>query len=633
MSDFIVNPKSVSFKEIRTNLMDYVKAQPDSAQWSLFLESSAGSNMIDLISGIAAFAKMEAITARRESFTQHAQNRSSVVGGAQGLGYSAYRGRNKVLKITIVPATTEVIPKFTYVGAVRDRYLVVEEDTVVNAGVPVTFNVIVGEVLEESKVAPNTALNNFRFTKSGVSEDLRIYIDDKEVEWSDSVEQMLLGKFAIQSNPYGSIDAKYFNLGTFLTRYMAGSIVKLQWVSLKDVDFQDTEIALYEEYGTLQSIETLSVFEDVEDKNSIQINAPLKRETSNAVRGREDQPKIFRTLHPDIMDAKGEDVSDAIMKILLLRRDGFTFTPAEKTEMQNRFEGKRPHGLLPPIIEDAEPSYLKLDIDIILKSKSTTLAQQLVDGILSQYQNKLETKISLYDIEQQIEEDAGVKIARVKIDGDDWMSTKLYRLGEYAKKPSDNGLIYRVIGFKHYSSDTEPVWPTVAKLTVKDFEIIWKAVPKSDLAGFEAWEDGKVYQVGSEVKPTVDNGFIYQCVEVLNHSDAIEPTWPEVAGQEVYDGRLIWKARLIEGTVPVWQASHVYRKGDVVKKTVGTSTLMYQCVGYLGVSGVSQPTWNTSLEASFDDNQITWFVQSPTQDVHTVPKNQYFVLSSTPTVS
>lgn len=628
----IINPKSISFKEIRDDLTSYLNSQPDAAQWSLFLQSNAGSNLIDIVAGLGAFLKMETITARRENFIQFAQNRSSVIGHAQFLGYSAYRGRNKVLKLTIVPNTTEVLYKYSYIGVVRDRYLVVANDTVVNAGVPVQVEVIVGEVLEETKIAPNTALNSFRFTQSGVSQDCRIYIDDVELEWSDSVEEMLHGKFAIQSNSFGSVDAKYLNLGSFLHRYMGGSLIKLQWINLKDVDFDDTEVKLYEEYGTLIGQDTLSVFEGVEDLTSIAVNAPLKNETANAVRGREDQPKIFRSLHPDIIDAQGQDVTPAVMKIYLLREGHVAFTPDEKLAMQKAFEPKRPHGLFPPIIEDAEASPVELDITLTLKKNSTTVPTALVESTLAPYKDKLGTVILLSDIEDILTDDVGVKIARVKIAAAAWIASTMYRLGSYVRKPSDNGKVYRVLSLKNKAGSVEPTWPIVDKAQVTDHEIVWKAVPKSDLAGYLAWEADAHYGIGASVKPSSANGFVYECVDVLYHCGTTEPIWPVVDGAEVFDGRIIWKARAIEGTVPAWTASTSFKKGDVVKQTTGTVTLMFQCVGFLGSSGASQPAFSLVQDATFDDSDIVWLTQDPTQDEHKVEKNQYFVITPNLTV-
>jgi hypothetical protein len=625
----IIDPKSVSFKEIREDLLSYIESQPDSDKWSIFFQSTAGSNIVDFLSGLAAFLKMEVITARRENFIQFSKNRSSIIGHGQALGYSAYRGRNKRLSVTIVPSTTGVIYKYSYIGAVRDRYLVVEKDTVVNAGVPVSIDVIVGEVEEQTKIAPNTSLNSFRFTKPNVSQDCLIYIDDVEIPWSDSVEGMLDAKFNLQSNSYGSVDAKYLNSGTFQKRYMSGSEIKLRWVSLKNIDFADEEVKLFEENGTMTGLSTLSLFEDVEDATSIIVNAPLKNETANAVRGREDQPKIFRSLHPDILDAQGEDVSSAIMKIFVLR-EGFTaFTPTEKLAMQKAFEPKRPHGLLPPIIEDAEICPITLAVNVLLKKNSTTTPQPLVSGIIDNYRNKLAGAIVLSDIEEAIEDDDGVKIARVSVKADARSSSTKYRLGQYISKPTPNGKVYRVKSILSRSGTTEPSWNITEQNIIDgtktlDNEIVWKPVAKTDLAGISAWNSSTSYGVGSVVKPSSDNGFVFECVDVTFHSDSVEPIWPVLEGSEVYDGRLIWKARPIEGSVSEWLASTGYKKGDVVKQTTGTATLMFQCVGHLGKSGSSAPTYPTTVDSTMNDGDLVWLTIDPLADTHEIGKNQHF---------
>lgn len=628
MSDFIIDPSSVSFAEIKADLTDYLNSRPDIAQWSLFLQSSAGSNLIDIVAALGAFGKIEAITARRESFIQFATNRSSIVGHSQFLGYSSYRGRNKVIKVTLVPAVSGVIEKYEYIGTVRDRYMIMESDTVVNAGVPIDVNVIIGEVLEETKISPSSNLNSFRFTKPNVSQDCRIFIGTTEIESTDNVEGMLSGKFVLQSNPLGSVDAKFLNLPSFATTYMTGTAIKLQWINLKNVDYDDSELTVYPDVGYLSAVETVSVFDTIETDTSIVVKAPLKNETSNAVRGREDQPKIFKQLASDILDASGEDISDAIMRIFLLRDGGITFTPAEKEALQKAFEPKRPHGLLPPIIEDADASPLNLDITLTLKKNSTTIPQDLVDATILPYKNTLGVIVDLPDIESSLETDVGVKIARVKVSGPSWTANSFYRMGQFVKKPSDNGLIYKAVGFKNHAGVSEPTWPLVSKQTVVDFEIVWKTIPKSDLAGISAWTASAIYKVGDQVKPSVANNFIYECIDVLFYSGPTEPSWSATIGSELNDKRLIWRTRAIEGTVPTWSSNTAYKKGDVVKATSGLTTVMFQCVGYLGKVGASQPSFSTVLDATFDDNDITWLVQDPLQVDHIAPKSQYFVIST-----
>lgn len=641
MANFVIQPTSVSYAEIRQDLITYFNSLPDAESWSIFLASGAGSRIIDLLAAMSSFCKFETITARREAFIQFAKNRSSIVGKAQDFGYSSYRGRNKIIKVTFTPATTGLLFKYTYLGSVKDKFLILDRNTVVNAGVPIQVTCIIGEVLTETKNATGSILDSFRFSQPDVSEDLRVYIDSNEIAWGSDINDALNGKFQIQSNTFRSVDAKYLNLVTFPIQYNVGSEIKLEYVKLKDLSYVNSDIKYYEAFGVFTAIEDVSLFADVESDDSVRINAPIKNEVSRAVRGREDQPRIYRSLNPNILDAKGIDITDAIMKIFLLRSSGLTFSQSEITAMQTEFEKYRPNGLLKPIIENALPSNIKLKIVLTLKSSSTTVPSVLVTNVLLPYANILGTSILLTDIENALEEDTGVKIARVSIKADIWSSLKNYKLGDYIEPTIENGFVYRILGIKSKSNSVEPTWPLIANATVVDNQIVWKAIPKNDLAGINTWQANFVYYagdifnvgLGNLVKPTVANGFIYEAVKVNYNSGVTEPVWSATNGAKFEDGRLLWVATTLIGTPSAWSASTAYSVGDIVKATTGLLTTMFQVVGYLDKSSNTEPTWPVISATSVDENNLVWQAQSKTQEKHAVEKNQYFVVSNELTVN
>jgi hypothetical protein len=56
----------------------------------------------------------------------------------------------------------------------------------------------------------------------------------------------------------------------------------------------------------------------------------------------------------------------------------------------------------------------------------------------------------------------------------------------------------------------------------------------------EEWQDLHAYTLGTLVKPTTPNGFVYKCVSA-GTSAASEPTWPVVGlGSTVSDGSCLW---------------------------------------------------------------------------------------------
>lgn len=631
MADFIIDQKAVSFKQIRQQLVDHIESLPDAEQWSLFLQSSGGNALYDYMAAIAAFLKTETILARRETFIQYATSRAAIIGRAQDLGYSAYRGRNAVLKLNITPANSGVLQKFSYVGQVKDKYLVLANDYVVNAGVPVDVEVIVGEVLTETIVSPTLSLYVFRFSQPNVSEDVRIFIETDEVEVGNSVSDALDGKFYLQSNALGSVDAKYLNLDEFDFTYGVGSNIILNWIPLKDVQFVNSDIKFDTATGVMNSIATLSLFEDVETASSIQVNAPFESEAKIFVRGREDQPKVFRGLDPDLLDVQGEDISAAVMRLFLLRDGGLAFSAAEKAALQVKFEKARPFGLQPPVLEDSEASPISLFFVITLKPRSTAVAQDLVDAAILPYKNKLGGTINLADIEELIEDNDGVKIARVRVGADAWDNDTYYQLGAYAQKSVDDGRIYKVTTLRYLSGVSEPAWVTNADNN--DNELVWEPVAEDTLTGVPNWTAAQYYAIGDIVKPSVVSGYVFRLKKFRNFSGATEPTWSSTEGARIKDKNILWAVRELEGTPAAWTANTVYEKGDIVKATTGFGTVMFQCVGFMQKSGSVEPTWNTTLAAQNPDASLVWttFDQQDTNPVNS--KKQWFDITTSVTVN
>ena len=68
------------------------------------------------------------------------------------------------------------------------------------------------------------------------------------------------------------------------------------------------------------------------------------------------------------------------------------------------------------------------------------------------------------------------------------------------------------------------------------------------------------------------------------------------------------KARKLEGlfNAPEWQASHLYKVGDVVKPTAAHySGYVYKCTTQ-GTSGGSEPTWQANLSTAITDGSCRW---------------------------
>lgn len=86
--------------------------------------------------------------------------------------------------------------------------------------------------------------------------------------------------------------------------------------------------------------------------------------------------------------------------------------------------------------------------------------------------------------------------------------------------------------------------------SVKDYGAKW-------LKWVEArWLPGKRYQAGEHIRPTVRNGFEYECTQPGVSLDK-EPVWPVVADQTIQDGVVEWTCRAnAENAIDPISASH-----------------------------------------------------------------------------
>ncbi len=62
------------------------------------------------------------------------------------------------------------------------------------------------------------------------------------------------------------------------------------------------------------------------------------------------------------------------------------------------------------------------------------------------------------------------------------------------------------------------------------------------VASYTAWQASTVYSLQDFRVPTVDNTFCYECT-TAGTSNLTEPAWPNVVGQTVEDGTVVWTCR------------------------------------------------------------------------------------------
>ena len=631
-ANFPIKPESLSFSAIKTDLETWITNQPDNEQWSLFFDGSTGQHIIELIAGMYAIAKFDNIVARREAYIQFSKNRSSKIGSAQFLGYSTYRGQNAIVSVTIVPSGTGVWEEGEVIGSVSDKDLIVTSPTIHNAGVPVTLECVVGTVLEQELTSNTEGLNAFRFTEGSVSEHARIFIDDHEVTSTPDVSGMLNGEFQLQSNSFGSVDAKYLNLTSFIRRYGVGSVIKLQWVELYNLDFSLPDVTIDELEGILEDAFIVSLFKEEETKDSIAINAPLHSETKMNVRGKRDQAKVLRQLDDNIISAEGVTVGNGIMELFYVLEDDERYSPAQVKQLVEDFEPYRPHGLLPPIISSGRRARRIFTFKVKRQPNTTGDIIAKIGEVMSAYEYKLGGAIDLYDVESALEGEDFIKIARLSLTANSRESGYPYEVGDMIKLNPDNGKVYEAIKHAVRSGGTIPTWPIITSATVDDGGVIWQAFIKSDVSEMPHWTPNTDYSLYSRVRPVTPNEFAYRVIGFINRSSDVEPDWPTEIGETIADGDILWRCKELVGTNGEWASLEKYEVGNVVVPSeIGDK--MFQAYSNVKLSGDVAPEFPTEIEAVVVDGAIHWECKDPFETEQELNEDQYYVITNEVTVS
>lgn len=587
----IIRLDSLSQTSIKNNFMTYISNQENALVWMDFFETSTGTTLLEILAGWGAYISYLATVNRREAFLMHAENRTSLIGISENLGYSVSRGRNEIRELKVNPTNTLIIPPFTVVGKCKDYDIVTTEEVKLNKNVPSNIKVYIGNLKSESITIDTNKLVVFRFESPNVSDSVKLSLNGTVLPVSTSLEDLVDDKYVAISNPYGAVDVMYLNKGAY--NYNPSNDLVLEYIDLIKLEFDLKDIDF--DYGeVLESINTYPYIEP-ETKDNIRVNAPLHHETQAKIRGRKDYLKTFRSLGYNFKDTNDSNYSPSIVNLAYLK-DNFTLlTPTEKAEAIARMMIKRAMGVAPPFITD--PRHVKVILDVVIKKQDIPTeftdverdVRNVVEGYLSK---KLAPEVDLYLMEHDIEDLSYVKTARVEYHAETWKASTKYRLGDFVEPISQNGKIYRAIDFIAPSGVSEPAWDYDINTVIQDNNLQWRCIHRYGAP--IKWRANKTYKVGDTVVPTIENrlnkGIMYELVEILRKSGTTQPAWNPQIQSFTEDGDLIWVCKNKNTTDPAWRANTIYRKGD----SIAVGNFSYECVGYKGTSGNSQPDWKTT---------------------------------------
>ena len=116
---------SLSITSAFNSIVNFFKSQENNSKWKDLSSGSEGVFLIRMLANILSNISYRLVTARRENYLSTANLKSSVLGMALNLGYSAHRGSNQTRNIKFEPNGDYIIAPFTVIGSYNDEYDVI----------------------------------------------------------------------------------------------------------------------------------------------------------------------------------------------------------------------------------------------------------------------------------------------------------------------------------------------------------------------------------------------------------------------------------------------------------------------------------------------------------------------------
>lgn len=618
---FQIDPSIVSQQELKTAIKAYVQTLPDASKWRDFYESSTGDTIINLLTSLFSMLKYDIIVARRENYLPYATLDSSIRAGAQEKGYSSFRGTNSMHRVTFIPTNTVILSEGDLFATVKGRELIVMgEDIALTAGEETTISCTLTVVEEEVVTASADIPAIFRFRQSGVSEYVKIFVDNVEVPVGDRILNILEGKLPAITNIYGSVDVYYLpDMGITV---LPNSEIKLQYHELIDLDFELSDIKT--DYGSLVSYEVTSLMKEPESGESVQVNAPLYHETQNIIRGREDYMKDFLISNSDFVDVGYTDYSTAIVELTYLMNDY-----SVDTNVESYLQAVRPRtamGVPPPLITHPVPQELRLNVIIDATSNPPTdLPTQVTDAINVELMNKLGYTFSVNELESIIEKNvSGVKIARITPLLSTWDSEEEFPTGAIFEKSIDGmAKTYELYYKRVFRTGQSISAPNLPNKIVEDGDMIWETrYVDRHYDAIPLWESRKQYRLGDVVKlPWLDNIMLV----LIRYNTKSESEVAPVKASGIYEG-IEFEANSVgtmgntihivfNGTLTAqeallnWNAANPNNQASITAGDIDAVLTTGEITLSGGLDGINgEPSWplSNSNTASVIDNDIIW---------------------------
>lgn len=617
MADFIISPYAISFNSIKNALQTYIQNKSDvTSTWTDFYTAGAGQTVLELDAAVASFYAFHFIVGRRESYLPTAQNYSSIVGGAEALGYNCSRGHNLYLALKIVPNTTVTLPQWTVIGSYDQYDVVLLQDAILNKGEATIVYCVIGNSQVQSINITSSDLQQFIFTAENTTDDCRLILNDTIVPFTTEIKDAMNDNYIMLSNPYGCVDVFYLNsVFNAKYKYKENDTLYLHYIERNNIQYGNLNNSILEiDYAS--QIEEVNCLEDLaqqESANHIKLAAPIFHETNNTVRARKDYVKYLIQNNKFIVDANDKDINPGLIALTYLKEDTgegtSLLTAAERQAYLNSLIAICPDGVATPFIENPVRVVRNLTISLWKKADEniTATVEEDIDAILASYKNKLSPKLDLEQIENDLEQLPGVKIARVDLGVQDYQLNTRYKLYDVISVPKILvGNTYETWTFfcskiQAKTGTTEPDWAAAGNVgdTVTDNNLIWEKSNKYANTIPAKWKQNGSYELYSDIN--VGYTIPGYCTKQT------EPDWNAVT---INDGNITWnRCKAYDYVLPDYTEDTKFSLDEqAVVQLDNLTKAIYTVKNVTHKTSAEEPDWSSlqNIDEEIEDNAITW---------------------------
>ena len=209
---------SLTFSDCQTDCFKYVDSLPEGSKPKDLFKGSEGRLIIDYLCAFHSDIAFKVIMGFCENYLLYANKIENIIANSESKGYNVSRGNNLRLLCTFVPDQTSTIAYLDKVGEIENYGLYSLESKQITAGEATSLSVVVGSLNSVTYKVEDASTLAYRFTASDISDDIKVYIDEKVVNISTDPIQALYGLLVAMTNSYGSVDILDFsNLSSLST--------------------------------------------------------------------------------------------------------------------------------------------------------------------------------------------------------------------------------------------------------------------------------------------------------------------------------------------------------------------------------------------------------------------------------